>query len=185
MGGAGRICHPKYATLASGLFYAESNQDLADSGKAFCLPLNCLKEFRKGTHNQEESYYLRSHFHLKDFTCMAGQRVFLPSVCSSHLPVNRLPGPSPLKSQTQVLVLSLARYRSVPAFEFHNFVGTCFSLVKLPFYYRWGLSQEPRIVLKNQLNIVEHLVNIVNNKKIVLNPTLHKYSLPGFFLSGV
>lgn len=85
-----RLRHPKMEHLACGSFRAEDNQDPVESGKAFYLPNNCLKEFGKGA-STGETAISRDNIFIWD-TCLHGlANMYSPNISSFHFPVNCFP----------------------------------------------------------------------------------------------
>lgn len=76
----------RYATLTWGVFWAKGNQNPADSGKPFYLPLNCLNIHGKGVLYHKE--ILGKHlFTLITYLCAT----FVFQTFPSQLPVNGFP----------------------------------------------------------------------------------------------
>lgn len=117
---------PKCSTWVYGLGYAEDNGGPKDSGRAFYLPLNCLKEFRsmawprKRTITREDrsdtrgtaSWSLCAESSLCPLTLHGLANICLPNTCSSHLLVNCLSSlwsPRPLFNSSQLNWEELSR----------------------------------------------------------------------------
>lgn len=149
---------PECVTLTRGLFWTKGNQDPANSGKAFYLLLNCLKETRKGACNQEESYHQRLLFYLRVLCAWQDKNSFTKHLLSS--PSCEVPS-SPLKPQTPIPFLIPGWYISVNclgAFEPRSLWGShkyVFSPFKL--FIAGDLSQEPRRVEGNIFLHLQHL----------------------------
>ena len=71
--GGAEYATPKCATSACGLVWVEDSLGPADSGRAFELPLNCLREFRWGSVPGRDPSPEITFFILERLICMAGQ----------------------------------------------------------------------------------------------------------------
>lgn len=90
--------------------------------KAFCLPLNCLKELQKGAFTRKRAI-TSCNFFIWEIYLHSGANICLPNICSPHLPVNCLS----LLWSPRLLPLPLAQngvyITCLTAFESHIFMG--------------------------------------------------------------
>lgn len=113
---------PDYASLAGGLFSVEGNQNLTDSGKAFYLPLNCLKEFRKGVCTRKR-ITIKITFSSKNLAVWPGKHFFYQTfallliLVIAFLPFE---APNPISFFSSGWYVSL---NCLVVFRSHSFVG--------------------------------------------------------------